>query len=211
VTDRRIRMAAALGIAAWSLGLNAQAPSPAEARLRDQLRSTTLELRQLQAEQQELQAQLQDARQQLATLRTQSGQAQQAASAEQGRNLALSNQVDQLRDALGKWQASQKQALELAHARDAEARRLDGELQQVKAEQAVCHNDNVELVDVSQNLLDAYAHKGFGAVLKDAEPVTGLGHVRFETLAQTYHARIVNATLPPEDAAAAPAAEGGSQ
>lgn len=199
----------ALLLAAGALccaGAQAQ-QSPAEVRLRDQLRQTTTDLRQAQDENAELKLKLQQAQQPAAPapaakpapavddarLRSLAGKAE----AESARAASLQQQLDQAQKALEQWKQAYEQAVALARGRDAEAKKYQALYTEADTHGKSCEADNVKLVQIGGELLDRYKHKGVWSAVSDAEPLTGLHRIEMEKLAQDYHARIVDATVQP--------------
>ena len=108
--------------------------STGEARLREALRQTTIQLRALQDSQAALAAQLDQAKRERDALKQQLDAAKSAPSAPdpqvaQLRDAvtALQQQNAALQQGLQKWQAAYQQAADLARSKDAESRRLDAE------------------------------------------------------------------------------------
>lgn len=176
--------------------------SEAEERLRDMLRQTTIELRDAQSQNVELRAKLDEANAQraastaaasrpnvdTAALRRAQNESEQlrAALAEARRS------IDERDQELAQWKQAYGQAEQLASTRDADAKRLD-ELQRTLAQRVdACERDNAQLVDVAEEMLESYRNKGVWDAMRDAEPLTGIRRVQLETLAQKYHARILD-------------------
>lgn len=179
--------------------------SEAETRLRDMLRQTAVELRDLQAQNAELRAKLDE----LAAQREKSpvpapaptvspAQLEELRRARnEAETLRLSldeaqRTLDERDQTLAKWKQAYEQAEQLARGRDADAKQLDELQRSLGARVDVCERDNAELVGIAQEILDRYRNKGVWAAMRDAEPVTGIRRVRLEALAQEYHAKIVD-------------------
>lgn len=186
----------------------AQAQSTdAQARLRDLLRQTTLELRDAQSQNVELRAKIDELNAQRAAtaasasrtnidtsaLRRAQNEAEQLRAA-----LADSRRAIEERDQeLAQWKQAYGQAEQLARTRDADAKQLD-ELQRTLVTTVNdCERDNAQLVDLAEEVLDSYRNKGVWDAMRDAEPLTGIHRVQLETLAQKYHARILELQAKP--------------
>lgn len=190
---------------------SAQQRSDAEDRLRDMLRQTTIELRDAQSQNVELRAKIDElnakgaataasaprANVDTAALRRAQSEAEQLRTA-----LAEARHAIEERDqALAQWQQAYGQAEQLARTRDGDAKRLD-ELQQTLTQRVnACERDNAQLVDVAEEVLEKYRNKGVWDAMRDAEPLTGIHRVQLETLAQKYHARILDLQAKPNASA----------
>ena len=183
--------------------------SGAEERLRDQLRQTTLQLRDAQDSIADLRAQLEKANNQLeaqhaapAVARAKPNTAENAAlrTAVEERNQRIIDVQQRLGDSqklLGQWQQAYQQAAALAMARDAEAKKFEARYAEASTRGETCAKDNAELVNISRQLLDHYTKKGVWSALLDKEPITQIHRIRLEALAQDYHAGIEDHVAPP--------------
>jgi DNA repair exonuclease SbcCD ATPase subunit len=189
-------------------GAHAQS-SVAEERLRDQLRQTTLQLRDAQDSIADLKAQLEKADNQLeaqhaapAAAPPKPDTAENAAlrTAVEERNQRIIDVQQRLEDSqklLGQWQQAYQQAAALARARDADAKKFEARYAEASTRGETCARDNAELVNISRQLLDRYKKKGVWSALLDEEPVTQIHRIRLEALAQDYHADIEDHVAPP--------------
>jgi chromosome segregation ATPase len=199
-----------------SVGGNALAQADnSEARLRDALRRTTVELRTLQDAQAAKDAELADAKSQRDAL--------QAALDEQtGRlveleaRLAAQPQVDVegliesyntlqsnfegLQATLRKWQDAYQEAASVARTKEGERKRLEGALTRTTDVLQTCQTKNEKLTVVANDVLDLYAQSDFRTTLFGSfEPILGLKRVELETIVQDYQDRILDEefTVPP--------------
>ena len=189
-------------------GAHAQS-SVAEERLRDQLRQTTLQLRDAQDSIADLKAQLEKADNQLeaqhaapAAAPPKADTAENAAlrTAVEERNQRIIDVQQRLEDSqklLGQWQQAYQQAAALARARDADAKKFEARYAEASTRGETCAKDNAELVNISRQLLDHYTKKGVWSALLDKEPITQIHRIRLEALAQDYHAGIEDHVAPP--------------
>lgn len=179
----------------------------AQARLRDLLRQTTLELRDAQSQNVELRAKIDE----LTALRAATTASASRTNIDTSALRRAQNEAEQLRAALAEshraieerdqelaqWKQAYGQAEQLARARDADAKQLD-ELQRTLVTQVNdCERDNAQLVDLAEEVLDSYRNKGVWDAMRDAEPLTGIHRVQLETLAQKYHSRILELQAKP--------------
>ncbi len=203
----------AIGAALIAIGTlvqaHAQSASP-EDRLRDQLRQTTLQLRQLEDENSDLKEKLNAANQQAATAaKVPKASAEEARLNRQlkesgARVTTLEQQLDAMQKSLDQWKQAYQQAATVARTRDGDARTLDAKLRDSESHVQSCEGKNTRLVQISDELLERYKNKGAWESLKNEEPLTGLDRVDLEKIAQDYHGRIVDATVQPPAVATTP-------
>ena len=199
--------------------LPVRADEALEARLRDQLRTAVTAQRQLQIENATLKADLEKARAEVAKNadntegKAELEEARNALAAETERAAGLEAQIGKARTTLDEWKKSYEQAVALARARDAEAKKFEALHREVSTHVEGCENNNATLVSISEELLARYKGKGVIDAARDREPIIGIHRIKLEELAQQYHHRIVDAAvvpLPPESLPAPPAADTGS-
>ncbi len=188
----------------------AHADTAADTALRDRLRSTITDLRAAQDQNADLTAKVQALTAELAQRSAAAPTVATGVDEEQARQLrAERSRVVELEKALKKdqellvnWQQSFQQAANLARGRDVDAKKFEALYTASESARKSCFNDNVDLVDISNEVLDHYRHKGLLETVRDQEPLTGLHRVKLEEAAQTYHAKIVDATVAPPNAPA---------
>jgi hypothetical protein len=216
----------ALAVPALLIAGAAHAASSEEDRLREQLRQTVLQLRELQDNQAAASAQQSDAAQQRDALQKeltatkaklksgggsgrkvrelQASLAKSKADADQA-NQALKQseaQLDQYKEAYAK---AGDQVRDLTGERD----RLQGAYAKANATLAACQAKNIQLYVVSHQILDAYARVNFGDVMATREPFLGLKRTELENTVQGYGDKLYDAqcdlTPPPGTQPSAPA------
>jgi chromosome segregation ATPase len=188
--------------------LGASAQSATDTRLRDQLRQTTLQLRQAEDDNATLKAQLQSLQQQQAASASKPV-AQKAPSDERVRQLqaqlsekteklaASQQQLEQAQKALAQWKEGYDKAAVAFRSRDAEAKSFEAQYHEASMHAQTCDRNNAQLVDLGNELLLRYKHKTVGETLDQNEPLTQLGRIKLEKLAQEYHIRVTDLTVPP--------------
>ncbi|WP_428312736.1 hypothetical protein [Hydrocarboniphaga sp.] len=197
-----------LALSFFGLSLPAFAQAAPDARLRDQLRQTTTQLRALEDENASLKARTDALTQQLAQrpeapaaaakpiddaeLRKLRAQLQQ----QKARTAELEQKLGTVEPILARWKQSYEQVATMAKTRDADAKRHEADYQQSHAAQQACIADNTSLVQIGNELIRQYRDKGVWSTVRDREPLVGISSIKFEKLAQDYHARIVDATVP---------------
>ena len=218
----RLLMAATLALLGVSV---AQAQdSGLENRMRQQLQSTTQQLRELQDSQSTLQAQKAAAEQERDALKAKvhgggSSGASKAAARRDARTIAdLRKQLADAQAANGELSARAGQAeAELAKTKDlyvqaAESgRQLGADRDRTRTTLGVCVAKNDQLYKTGREILDAYARVGFGEVMARKEPLIGIERVKLENLAQDHRDRLEDGRVDPKLAVQAtqPQAGGG--
>jgi len=189
--------------------------SEVESRLREMLRTTTLELRDVQSQNAELRAKLDELSAQRATpekkptpavVDTAALRRAQQDAADLRRELAeLRRQLDERERLIAQARQTSEQAAQFARARDSDLQQLTQRQQAFDARIEVCERHNAELVGIANEVLERYRRKGVWEAVRDNEPLLGIHRVKLETLAQDYHARIIDRKVP--SAAPAPDAQ----
>lgn len=78
----------------------------------------------------------------------------------------------------------------------AQRKDLEMKLQAQTTNFSACYENNKKLYDINSDLLTRYESKGFGDVLKQKEPFTGVKQVEIENLVQDYRYRIDDLKIP---------------
>jgi chromosome segregation ATPase len=183
--------------------------NPAEAKLRESLRNTVLQMRTLQGERDTLQAakdQLEAEKKaledKLAAL-TRETVANQAAAEKQiaetqDKLAAQLQETAVLRDSLDKWKTSHKQATELSEKREAARVKLNSDkivLQRVVEDQ---RRKNQEMYKIGSEVLARYENFGLGTAITAREPFTGTMKVRLQNLVQDLGDKLADQRIKPE-------------
>jgi uncharacterized protein (DUF3084 family) len=197
------------------LAASAQQPSPAEVKLREQLRSTMLQLRTLEtekatltAEKATLEAEKKEANDKLDALTKkhdaltmQSAKDREAADrkeAELTDNVAVRDkELARQLEALKKWKIAHTQVTNLARKKEEDrlaAVQKGVELERVVAEQ---RRKNVELYKVADEILTKYSKFGLGEAIVAREPFTGAMRVRLQNLSEDYKDKILDQVIKP--------------
>jgi chromosome segregation ATPase len=183
----------------------AQSDDGMEARLREALRSATIQQRALEDDNARLRAETTQARKDLDVLR----QDLAAAKAEAGKKVApevidrledefnakLSHQNDalaRLGESLDKWQAAYQEAANLARAKEAARARLETANGQLTDRAQTCEMKNAALYRVGQEILDRYAAVDMGDILARKEPFLGFATVQMQNLVQDYQDKLLD-------------------
>ncbi len=184
----------------------AQQASP-EDRLREALRRTTVELRALQDAQGPLQANLDAMTKQRDDLKQQLDEANAkleaatAAPPPPAEDLqALKDQIEALKKesaglqaGLSRWQSAYQEAAGVARARDADAKKLAGDLKVSEQTVGIVKDENAKLVATAQDILHLYRTQDFHSILVwSYEPLVGIKQVELQNLVQNYDDKIYN-------------------
>ncbi len=183
------RILAALGVLLAIGILPSRADDANEARLREALRGTTVQLRDAQDEVATLQAKLAAAQQENARLKVQaapetaptpasSAAAYARAASVFNRQLAGQNQT------LARLQAAYNAAADAAKAAEVARTQLAAEFDAAKNRATTCEAKNQKLYDTAREILDHFAHEDFGDALMAHEPFVGFKRVELENLMQ---------------------------
>jgi chromosome segregation ATPase len=186
----------------WAGSLHA-ADAAAEAKLRDNLRKTLLQLRQIQGERDAFQAdkaQLEqdkkDISDKLEATTKQAAANQKTADAkiaELGTKLLnQENEIVQYKEALEKWKVSQKQAADLAQKKEAERAKLAQQSIELQRRVDDQQRKNAEMFRISLEVLKRYEKFGLGTALTAREPFVGTTRVKLESLVQEYHDKLAD-------------------
>jgi len=191
---RLLLATAALFAGPFALHGQDQAASP-EARLRDALRNTLLQLRSVTADRDNLQAQLTDLQSQKDDLATKLADLTKKSAADQDTDAKtitvlksqLSDQEDSiaaLQQSLDQWKESQRKAVAIANETEAKRAKLASlaiQLQRIVDDQK---RKNDEMYRLGMEILDRYEKFGLGDALLAKEPFAGITRTKFETLVQ---------------------------
>jgi Fe-S cluster assembly scaffold protein SufB len=186
----------------------ADAPVGADAKMRETLRNTMLQLRTAEAEKATLQAaqaandaKLKEAMANLEKMTKERTAAQE--ESEKAINSLKTKVTEQelelarFKEALDKWQLSQRQAADLAARKEAERAKLADEkivLQRKVADQQV---KNDAMFKLGNEILTRYEKFGLGDALTSREPFVGITRVKFQSLIQDFQDKLVDQKIKP--------------
>jgi hypothetical protein len=118
-----------------------------------------------------------------------------SAAAATARAAALQEQLTSTQQVLAQWQDSQKKAMQLARARDADARQFEADIKERDTAFAGCEAKNVALVKIADELIARYRGKSTWSALRDQEALFGISRIEFEKLGQEYRGRVIDASV----------------
>lgn len=190
----------------------ADGPDPT-IKLREQLRSTMLQLRTAQTENANLQAAqaAADAKVKDLEVKVAAADARTAKLAKElndekaaaERSIASLNnkladrekRIVQYTESLEKWKAGYQKATEVARTKEDERAKLAAEVASLKHTVADRETKNVALFNVSNEILDRFENYALGKALGAREPFIGTTRVKVENLVQDYKDRILDQRL----------------
>jgi hypothetical protein len=188
----------------------AEQPSPAELRMREQLRAVMLQLRTSETERATLQAAQADLEQKNTMLTTQvetltkqmatEKEASEKSIAElKGVVQARDGQIAQLTDTLDQWKMAHKKAVEVATTTEAQRAKLAAKVVLLDRRVADQQTKNAAMYKIGTEILSRYEKFGLGDALTAKEPFIGITKVKFENLIQDYTDGLTDAKIKPEE------------
>jgi septal ring factor EnvC (AmiA/AmiB activator) len=192
--------------------------SPAEAKLRDNLRNTMLQLRtaqtetaNLQAAQAELEKEKTDLKAQLADLNgkfdafrkeklAEKEAADKALTDSKAKIAGQETELARLNEAIEKWKKGYAEVLAVAKGKEAERAKLAGELILLQRRVDDREIKNIALFKVGNEILNRYENFGLGDALAAKEPFVGSTRVKMEKLVQDYKDKLLDQKIKPDEA-----------
>jgi hypothetical protein len=183
-------------------------PNSTETRLRELLRNTVLQLRTAEAERaslQNAQAENEKTKKELSDqvealskeLSSDRESADQTIADLRTRNSQLDGDLAQIKEALGKWKESQKQAVDLAAAKEAQRAKLAADNILLQRRVDDYRAKNLALFKLGNDILNRYDRFGLGDALTAREPFTGLTRVKMQNLVQDYKDKLADQKIKP--------------
>jgi len=212
---KTLRFLAVFALCLLPLGASAQQQETPEAKLRDALRNSTLQLRKAQSDTAALQVTQAEAenerdtfKKQLDALTKQSEKDRAKAEKEladlsakttvlEANNAKLIAELTKTRDAL-------QQAVDVAKTKELARSNLEIHVAELERTVADREGKNVALVKVAQEILDRLHRFGLGDAIKAKEPFIGAKRVQVQALVQDYNDKILDQKYQPGTPAAAP-------
>jgi hypothetical protein len=183
-------------------------PNPVEAKLREGLKSTMLQLRTVQgekaaleAEKAELEAKVAELTEKADKLEKQSSDDKAAADkriAEQVERLVeRGNAVTKLETDLAASQKACKEAAALAAKKEAERAKVNSEKIVLERKVADQQTKNAEMYKLGSEILTRYEKFGLGTAIVAREPFVGLTRVKLQNLIQDYGDKLADQKIKP--------------
>jgi len=200
-------LSAGLGLALTAT-LNAEQPSAGDARLREQLRATMLQLRtaetdraNLQAAQAEHEQKAKSLTEQVATLVKQSAAdketSDKAIAALHAKVDERDAEVARLNESLEKWKKGYNEAAALAQKKEAERTKLADKVIALDRQVADQQVRNAAMFKLGNEILSRYEKFGLGTALTAREPFVGITKVKLQSLFQDYQDKLADQRIKP--------------
>ncbi len=187
-------------VCATMLSQAAHADSDAD-RLREALRSTTAQLRQLEDERTALQAKVAgfDRERAAAKAQVDAAKAEVREIRKEQREAVeeFNNRLTERDETLEKWKAAYEQAATVARSKDAERAKFEGEANTYKASTKGCVAKNGQLLKAGRELLQRYQEVTIGDMILGREPVVGLRRVEIQNTIQDTRDKMLDQKVTP--------------
>jgi chromosome segregation ATPase len=170
-------------------------------RLREALRSATMQARQLEDQRAASQVKLADAEKEKAALKAQIDAAKAEARRldKQHREAVdeFNQRLTERDETLEKWKSAYEEAANVARAKDAERAKFEGEATAYKASTKSCQAKNTQLISEGREILNRYRKLTLGGALVATEPLSGLGRVDAQNFLQDYTDKLLDQKATP--------------
>jgi chromosome segregation ATPase len=157
-------------------------------RLREALRSATVQMRQLEDQRTALQAKVADAERQTAAAKAQvaAARAETRAAEKQYRDAVdeFNKRLAERDETLDKWKTAYEEAATVARDKDSARAKFEGEASAYKASTKNCVAKNDQLIKSGQDLLHRYQSVTIGDTIVAREPVLGFRRVEVQNAIQ---------------------------
>jgi chromosome segregation ATPase len=176
---------------------------PVMDRMRDQLRQTVTQMRQLEDENLSLKAQLANvvpvkAAPVVAKVNTvELNQLRSAARREVEKASNLQKQLDETRAQTQQLQMALNQANANSKTQQQVALALDGQIKIYNQKYTRCEDSNKKMLTLANELINLHQQQSFWQALGNHETVTGLYRVKLENVLQDYDSKVTEATVAP--------------
>lgn len=163
-------------------------------RLREALRSTTMQVRALEDQRTSLQAKTAQLERDNAALKSQvdaaKAEVKQVKKDYREAVKEFNARLEERNQTLEKWKEAYAEAATVARTKDAERARLEVESNNWKASTAACTDKNKQLVKVGRELLAEYESVTLGDALLVREPFTGIKRTQVKGVLEDYDEKI---------------------
>jgi chromosome segregation ATPase len=172
-----------------ALGSPASALADSETdRLREALRSATMQTRQLEDERAALQAKVADADREKAAAKAQvdaaKAEVRQVRKEQREAIEEFNKRLTERDETLEKWKTAYDEAATVARTKDAERAKFEGEASAYKASTKSCTSKNTVLIKAGRELLHQYKSVTIGDTVVAREPVFALRRVELQNQMQ---------------------------
>jgi chromosome segregation ATPase len=165
-------------------------------KLREALRSATMQTRALEDQRAASQAKIAEAEKDKAALKAQvdAAKAEIKKLEKQQRDAVdeFNQRLTERDETLDKWKSAYEEAATVARTKDAERAKFEGEATTYKASTKSCLAKNTLLMKVGRELLHRYEDVNFGDMAVAREPLFGEQRIRIQNLLQDYNDRLLD-------------------
>jgi chromosome segregation ATPase len=197
-----------LVIASFTSALSAPEVNPAEAKLREGLKNTMLQLRAVQTEKGVLEAAKAELEQKVQTLTEQTEAltkqlADEKAASEKRitelteRVVKRGDEVMQFQGELAKSQAAHKEAAALAAKKEAERAKVNSEKIVLERKVAEQQAKNAKMFEIGNEILGRYEKFGLGTAIASREPFVGLTRIKLKNMFQELGDKLADQKIKP--------------
>lgn len=198
ITGLALGAAGLLAVSTTDGGAQAQSETD---RLRDALRSATMQVRALEDQRAANQAKIAEITRARDALKLEAEAAKaQAKKVEADYRTAVkefNERLEERNQTLEKWKDAYAEAATVARTKDGERAKFEADWKAAKAATNACVVKNQELVRAGRDLLGHIQGVTLGDAFLGSEPVTGLRRVQIQNLLQDYGDRILNQKVVP--------------
>lgn len=174
---------------------------PVMDRMRDQLRQTVTQMRQLEDENLSLKAQLANvvpvkAAPVVAKVNTaELNQLRSTARREAEKASSLQKQLDEVMAQTQQLQQALNQANVSGKTQQQAALVLDGQIKSYSQKYTLCEDSNKKMLALANEIINLHQQQSFWQTIRSHETVTGLYRVKLENVLQDYESKITDATV----------------
>jgi chromosome segregation ATPase len=190
---------------------SADQPSPAEAKLREALKNTMLQLRTSENDKATLQAAQAEADEKIKALTAQVEAATKQMAADKAASdkaiAAMQTKLDErdkilagVREDLDKTKEDDKKMTNLAGTEGTQITKLGEQVNQLNRRVADQQVKNEGMFKIANEILARYEKFGLGDALSSREPFTGITRVKLQSLFEEYQDKLVDHKIKPDEA-----------
>lgn len=187
---------------------HAEGPNNAEAKLRENLRNTMLQLRTIQGERDTLQVAKTEADQKNKELSEKvEAVTKQLAADKDAADKSIAElkaktadqdaEIARLKESLEKWKHAQKKAADTAAAKEAERAKLAAQAVELQRKVNDQQTKNLEMFKIGTEILGRYEKFGLGTAITAREPFIGTMRVKLQNLVQDYSDKLAGQRIKP--------------
>lgn len=163
-------------------------------RLREALRSSTLQVRSLEDQRTQLQAKVAEGDRQRQTMQQQIDTLkEQLKDVETAHRTAVEQfnvRLEERNETLERWKGAYSEAATVARTKEAERAKFESESKAFQAANKSCEGKNVTLLKISREVLQIYDDVYLGDAILTREPVLGFRRVEIQNKIQEYSGKI---------------------